>query len=265
MIRKSVNNLHSASDIKNLKQTDTNLFFSGHTELLVNEGCLKNYTAGIIKKFTKGFSTLHTASHKKMMPLTILDFGAGIGSLAIEWVAQNGLIPDCIEIDPTQAQIIKDRGFACFSDVNKLQKKYEAIYTSNVLEHIENDEQTIKDLYMCLKPGGRLAIYVPAFMCLWSQMDELAGHYRRYSRNELCQKVSLAGFKILSYHYVDSIGFLAWFYLRLKGYNRGDSIASKKSLKFFDRILYPISHLFDLLGCRYFFGKNIFLMAEKPQ
>jgi SAM-dependent methyltransferase len=245
------------------KQTSTNLDFSATAELYANERCLKNYCADIIKKITKGLSR-SISLQKQNSNLEILEFGAGIGTLATEYAAKNGLKPDCVEIDPTQAQIIKDRGYRCFSDLSELQKKYDAIYTSNVLEHIEDDSGSIKRLYGCLKPGGGIAIYVPAFMCLWSQMDELVGHYRRYSRDELCQKVSLAGFQILTCHYVDSIGFFAWLYLRYKGYKAGDAAGSDTSLKFFDKVLYPFSHVIDLLGCRYLFGKSLLLIAQKP-
>jgi SAM-dependent methyltransferase len=240
------------------KQSDNNPEFSATNELIANEQCLKNYNSDVIKKITRGFS--HAAGH------AILEFGAGIGTLADEYLAQNKIKPDCIDIDPEQIKIIQNKGFNCFNSMNDITQKYDAIYTSNVLEHIENDTQTLKELYSHLKPGGRLAVYVPAFMCLWSQMDELVGHFRRYTRQELNQKVKAAGFNLLSCHYSDSIGFFAWLYLRLIGYNPGDANSStpNKSLKFFDRVLYPLSRTLDRMGLRYLFGKNLLLIAEKP-
>lgn len=245
------------------KQTDTHSDFSATAELLANETYLKNYNADIIKKISSGF--MQTLGKDNYSSATVLEFGAGTGALAAEYYFQNQVKPDCIEIDKNQIQIIKNKGFTCFSQIEELQKKYDAIYTSNVLEHIEDDVQTLKTLHSHLKVGGSIAIYVPAFMCIWTKMDEMVGHYRRYSRKELCQKVSAAGFKITSCHYADSVGFFAWLYLRFSGYKGGASETPTKSLKFFDKYLYPISQFLDWLGCRYFFGKNVLLMAEKTQ
>jgi SAM-dependent methyltransferase len=238
-------------------QSEENPDFSATSELYANENCLKNYNADVIKKITKGIHSNHSLPN-------ILEFGAGIGALAKEYSIQNNVKPDCIEIDPQQIKIIQQRGFTCFNNLNALTKKYDAIYTSNVLEHIKDDTHTLKELHSHLKPGGRIAIYVPAFMCLWSEMDAAVGHHRRYSRQELHQKVKASGFNVLSCYYVDSIGFFAWLYLRFKGYNPANTAATNKSLKFFDRILYPFSKLIDKLGFRYLFGKNLMLIAEKP-
>jgi SAM-dependent methyltransferase len=247
------------------KQNETKVDFSGTSELFAIEKNLKNYNRDIIKKITQGFLKATWFSSKKTFNSEdILEFGAGIGALAVEYASQNGIKPDCIEIDPVQENFLKERGLVCFNSLADLPKKYDAIYTSNVLEHIEYDTDVIKELFHQLKPGGSLAIYVPAFMCLWSEMDELVGHYRRYSKNELRKKVSAAGFKVLSLYYVDSIGFLAWLYLRIKGYKRNDTTVSDKNLKFFDKILYPMSQFLDLCGCRYLFGKSLLLVAIKP-
>jgi len=246
---------------QNNKQTEINVEFSANEELFLIERCLKNYCTDLIKKITKGF----TKSNKKIDSVSsVLEFGAGVGALAVAYAAQNGIKPDCIEIDPAQAQFIRERGFSCFEKMSHLQKKYDAIYTSNVLEHIKDDTASLMELYDLLKPGGSIAIFVPAFMSLWSQMDELVGHYRRYSKTELCQKVSSAGFNISYCYYADSVGYIAWLYLRLRGYKKGNAISSDNSLIFFDKVLYPISRFFDLLGLRYFFGKSLFLIASKP-
>lgn len=252
------------SDHVTRKQTYLDVDFSATNELFSNERCLKNYNTDIVKKITKGFLSSYIALHKKINSFAeILEFGAGIGSLAVEYALQSGIKPDCIEIDPKQTKIINERGFKCFSTIGELQKKYDAIYSSNVLEHIEDDAKVIKEFYESLKPGGCIAIYVPAHMCLWSQMDESVGHYRRYSKKELLEKVYSSGFKILSCHYVDSIGFFASFYFILKGYKAGNNTSLDKGLKIFDTFLYPLSRILDWLGCRYLFGKNLLLIAEK--
>jgi SAM-dependent methyltransferase len=75
---------------------------------------------------------------------------------------------------------------------------YDVIGAFDVLEHIEQDEQVLVEMYKAVRPGGGIILTVPQHMFLWSQSDEQAHHWRRYSRAELCSKVNRAGFKILS-------------------------------------------------------------------
>lgn len=47
-----------------------------------------------------------------------------------------------------------------------------------------------------LKPGGFLAITVPAFTWLWSDNDTINGHQRRYAPRELGAKLQVAGLDV---------------------------------------------------------------------
>lgn len=73
----------------------------------------------------------------------------------------------------------------------------DAIGAFDVLEHIEEDEEVLQQIYKALKPDGLLFITVPQHRWLWSAVDEYACHVRRYDVNELHQKVSRAGFDII--------------------------------------------------------------------
>ena len=75
--------------------------------------------------------------------------------------------------------------------------EFDAIGSFDVLEHIEEDSQVLKQIYQALKPQGILLLTVPQHQWLWSQADEFACHVRRYSADELHQKVKQAGFEIL--------------------------------------------------------------------
>lgn len=65
----------------------------------------------------------------------------------------------------------------------------------DVLEHIDDDEGTLRFLASVLEPGGYLALTVPAHPFLFDEMDELAHHRRRYRRAELREKLQAAGFE----------------------------------------------------------------------
>jgi SAM-dependent methyltransferase len=67
----------------------------------------------------------------------------------------------------------------------------------DVLEHIDDDEGTLRWLQSVLEPGGVLALTVPAHPLLWGVADVIARHRRRYRRGELRRKLESAGFRIL--------------------------------------------------------------------
>src|SRR5689334_21663708 len=94
-----------------------------------------------------------------------------------------------------------------------------------------------------LKKGGRLLVYVPAFQILFSSMDRKVGHVRRYTRQDLAEKVTAAGFRVVDNSYVDSIGFFVTLLYKLIGSDSGD--INRKALIIYDRVLFPLSRLLD--------------------
>lgn len=75
--------------------------------------------------------------------------------------------------------------------------EFDAIGAFDVLEHIEEDEQVLIQIYAALKQCGIMLLTVPQHTWLWSHVDGYACHVRRYSAKELHAKVEGAGFKIL--------------------------------------------------------------------
>ena len=184
----------------------------------------------------------------------VLEFGAGIGTLAVEWEKQTKLKPECLEIDAERQQVIIERGFECYRSIGAVARKFDGIYSSNVLEHIEDDLSVLKELRSIMADGGVLAVYVPAFMQLYTATDRSLGHCRRYHRAELIDRAKTAGFQVIDCYYVDSIGLLAWFAARWSG----------RSLRFYDTWIYPVSRRLDHLFMRRVAGKNLLLIAKTP-
>jgi SAM-dependent methyltransferase len=67
----------------------------------------------------------------------------------------------------------------------------------DVLEHIEDDEGVLLQMYQATCKGGGILITVPQHSFLWSEADEHAQHVRRYRVRDLRAKVERAGFKVL--------------------------------------------------------------------
>ena len=142
----------------------------------------------------------------KAVPVIPLAVGAGAGTFARP-VAAGGASVICMEPDDGLREELARSGLdvtATLADIEESSVDY--AYTLNVLEHIRDASETIAELYRCLKPGGRLLVYVPAFQCLYSQMDAHVGHFRRYRRKPLVQLLESAGFDVISARYVDSLG-----------------------------------------------------------
>lgn len=64
-------------------------------------------------------------------------------------------------------------------------EKYDLITLFDVLEHIKDDSYSLKRIEELLNPGGVALITIPALPLLWTEHDELFGHYRRYKKGEL--------------------------------------------------------------------------------
>lgn len=73
---------------------------------------------------------------------------------------------------------------------------YDVIGAFDVLEHIQEDEQVLEQMYQATSPNGGILLTVPQHRFLWSVADEYRHHVRRYERNELISKVEAAGFKV---------------------------------------------------------------------
>jgi len=190
----------------------------------------------------------------------MLDFGAGIGTFA-KLLRNRGVDVVCVESDALLANGLVRDGFLTFNDLNEIPDgSFDFIFTLNVLEHIEDDQTSLCRLATKLARGGRLLIYVPAFQCLWTSLDERLKHYRRYRRRELERLARCAGLTVWKTRYADALGFFAALGFGLFGNRNGH--LSAEAVNFYDRYIVPRSRSLDFVFCR-LFGKNVYLIASK--
>ena len=76
------------------------------------------------------------------------------------------------------------------------REEFDVIGAFDVLEHVEEDEAVLGQIYAALKPGGGVMLTVPQHPFMWSQQDVAACHVRRYTKSELIGKLKRAGFRI---------------------------------------------------------------------
>ena len=73
----------------------------------------------------------------------------------------------------------------------------DAVVLLNVLEHIDNDREAVRQAVRVLKPGGIAIVEVPAGPHLYDAYDEYLRHYRRYSAGSLASLMRDAGLELL--------------------------------------------------------------------
>lgn len=74
--------------------------------------------------------------------------------------------------------------------------EFDLIGSFDVLEHIEDDNRALGQIFQACRPGGGLILTVPQHRWLWSSTDDYAHHKRRYTRSGLLSRVEHAGFKV---------------------------------------------------------------------
>lgn len=195
----------------------------------------------------------------------ILDFGAGIGTITsiVKKKMPNQHI-DCLEIDPEQRAILSQKNFKVFSDISEIPENfYTGVFSSNVLEHIEHDVEVLKQLNTKLQSGAKLIFWVPAFMCLWSSLDDRVEHYRRYTRRSLAQTFEAAGFVVEKTYYADSLGFFVALLTKILEKRQSQKqLMTAKTIWFYDRLLFPVSKILDIAVSK-ILGKNVVIVAHK--
>lgn len=132
----------------------------------------------------------------------------------------------------------------------------------NVLEHIEKDEAAVASLLSVLAPGGHLCLLVPAFQALYSDLDRMAGHVRRYRLRDIPRLVDGHG-DIVRQHYFNAVGGLGWWVNKAMRHRSLDSSAVNNQIRFFDRYVVPIARATDQ-AARGFFGQSMICVIRKP-
>lgn len=141
---------------------------------------------------------------------TVLEIGVGAGDLVYE-LAKKGYKGLGIEISDEAVEISRRKISKIHNNNIKIEKRdlfeinesFDIVIILEVIEHIKDDEKALKKICDIINDGGHLIISAPAHKKDWSfQSDELAGHYRRYEKNEIKSKLEKAGFEALKlYNY----------------------------------------------------------------
>ena len=135
----------------------------------------------------------------------ILDAGCGTGG-NLELLSRFGHVKG-VEFDDEAISMAKNRQVGEISkgrfpdEIPFPPETFDLVVLLDVLEHIDDDLNSLLTLSGLMKQSGRLVITVPAFPFLWGQHDEQHHHKRRYVAASLQDVIEKAGLRLnhLSY------------------------------------------------------------------
>jgi len=219
---------------------------------------LKNYyqwIVGAVRSYLGGHGT---------------EYGAGIGTVsALMRPSMQHL--ELVEPSPSRGAALSRRfdGDPCVTIVvdtleghlpGAMDKSRDTLVLINVLEHIEDDDGALAQFHRVLKPGGHLVLFVPALSFLFSDLDALARHYRRYHLKPMRRQVEAVGLEICVARYMDVLGILPWWLVNTVG---GKRELDARMTRLYDRIGIPVTRALERLIPPPV-GKNILMVANRP-
>ena len=142
------------------------------------------------------------------------------------------------------------------------QRGVDTLLCVNVLEHIENDTLAVRGMLDVLPTGGRLLLFVPAFMSLFGEMDRLAGHHRRYVKADIPRLLAGAPGDAVEISYFNGIGGLGWWLNRRARRESLDDDALNRQIALFDKYILPVSRALDHVT-RHVFGQSLRAVIRK--
>jgi SAM-dependent methyltransferase len=198
-----------------------------------------------------------------------VEIGAGLGTISQRLLPAVDSL-ELVEPAPVLAAELRKK-FAHEKDVRVVHESledwmlgtaddsFDSIVLVNVLEHIKDDFAAARGLHRSLAVGGRLMIFVPALPFLYSKLDYIYGHYRRYTRKTLRECIAEAGFEIEKLHFVDAAGVFPWWLLNTV---MGKTSFHQPSLRVYDKFVVPVTRACESI-IPLPLGKNLILIARK--
>jgi SAM-dependent methyltransferase len=154
---------------------------------------------------------------------SVLDIGCGDGSFWQSYPRRSGLVIDGVDLNQYEVELARNSGIyrnLWQSDISKIRptETYDIALGNCSMEHIPGINQALQNIRTCLKPDGRLLMFVPAFgwtrtlkfvqwtnligtragMAASGALDGFFQHHHLYDETSWCLLVRHAGFKIES-------------------------------------------------------------------
>jgi glycosyltransferase involved in cell wall biosynthesis len=148
----------------------------------------------------------------------VLEIGAGIGNLTANLVPRT--VYWASDINPhyldrlKKLQLTRPYLRVQFTDASAgetyPQELFDSVICLNVVEHLEDDVNALRNIRASLQKNGRAIVLVPNGPELYGSLDRVLGHYRRYTKKRLTDVCEQAGFQVEGVVKFTRIGAPGW-------------------------------------------------------
>jgi 2-polyprenyl-3-methyl-5-hydroxy-6-metoxy-1,4-benzoquinol methylase len=203
-------------------------------------------------------------------PRVILDVGAGSGFFSRYMLRHTSAREAwCVDVCYPESSDSDEEGkpVHCRKEVDFVNA--DLVLIMDVLEHIEDDAEFLKNYVTKVPQGAKFLISVPAFQFLWSGHDVFLEHKRRYTLPQLEALVSKTGLNIEKSNYYFGFVFPAALVTRLADkivHRKTEQKKSqlKKHSHFVNKILSTICKAeLPIMSHNKFIGLTVFCVAKK--
>lgn len=202
----------------------------------------------------------------------ILDAGCGTGGLMTKLAGMGTVVG--VDYNQEALKYARKRGVRVIkAGIEKLPFKngvFDLVTSIDVIYHrkIKNDVAVLAEMRRVLKPNGVLILRVPANKDLWSAHDRYVHTARRYTKEELRQKLIKAGFRLRFLSLVNSLFFpISLLRVRLERLRHEPSSSAVTDVNpLINRVLIGLLNLETELICRGLalpFGQGLVAVAIK--
>lgn len=206
----------------------------------------RKYQIHLIKPFMKG---------------EILEVGPGNGYVINNFINNKKITliePEKYFFKILKKKFVKKNVKVLRCKINSLNKKFDTILYSDVIEHINQDISELNKAKKLLKKNGHLIIVVPAFQKLYSSFDSKVNHMKRYEKKDFLKYSKKYKINIVLLKYFDCIGYIILLISRFFNFSNNSTVVGIRiwnSLipisKFLDKIFYKFNIIGKSLICVY--------------
>ena len=135
----------------------------------------------------------------------VLEIGAGIGNMSVHFMPRS--VYWATDMNPNYLNYLETLRMARpymrvgYTDGMKAEsyptsQNFDTVVCLNVIEHVPDDLSALRNIRDALSDGGRAIILVPFGPKLYGTLDEVLGHCRRYTEEQLAAVARDAGFEV---------------------------------------------------------------------
>ena len=183
----------------------------------------------------------------------ILDIGCGLGQIFpilekfgyVEGIEKNSSFVKVLKKKYPDIKIHNGK----FPNPNLENRKFDLISMFDFLEHIDNPADILRATNNILKKDGLLIVTVPAYKWMWSKIDKLSHHYKRYDKSTLKIDIEKEGFECIYSSYFMTLLFpLVFIYRKIIPFLffkkiKLNDLELKKPINVLNKFLYHIMNI----------------------